>query len=62
MDSKQIIKRLKADGFTLARTKGSHQQWVKGNRRVTVKHPAKDYPKGTLKSMHQQAGWKWPPR
>ncbi len=62
MDSRQIIKKLKADGFELARVKGSHHQYVKGNLRVTVIHPKKDFADKTLRSMYRQAGWKWPPK
>jgi len=58
MQSGDVIKRLQKDGWTLARTKGSHQQWVKDGKRVTVPHPKKDLPKGTLNSIFKQAGWK----
>lgn len=60
MDSKQIIKMLEANGWFLARVKGSHHQFKHPTRPglVTVKHPDSDIPKGTLNSIKKQAGWK----
>lgn len=62
MTSREVISRLKAEGWKLVNTKGSHQQFKKPNRsgRVTVPHPKKDLPIGTLKSIAKQAGWDWP--
>jgi predicted RNA binding protein YcfA (HicA-like mRNA interferase family) len=59
MKSADIIKRLKADGWYLANTVGSHQQYKHPTRpgRVTVTHPRKDIPIGTLRSIYKQAGW-----
>jgi predicted RNA binding protein YcfA (HicA-like mRNA interferase family) len=60
MNSKQIIKQLEADGWSLARVKGSHHQFkhpVKAGL-VTVKHPDSEIPKGTLNNIRKQAGWK----
>lgn len=56
-NSKKIIKRLKKEGFELDNTVGSHQKFVKGNRRVTVPHPKKDIPIGTARQIAKQAGW-----
>jgi len=52
---------LKADGWTLDRVKGSHHQFTHPTKpgTVTVKHPAKDIPIGTLKSIERQAGLKF---
>jgi predicted RNA binding protein YcfA (HicA-like mRNA interferase family) len=60
MSSREVLKRLKAAGFEEVRQKGSHiQLWNEHTRRmVTVKHPTKDYPIGTLKSMERQSGVK----
>jgi predicted RNA binding protein YcfA (HicA-like mRNA interferase family) len=60
VNSRQVIKMLEADGWVLARVKGSHHQFrhpVKPGL-VTVKHPDGDIPKGTLNSIRRQAGWK----
>jgi predicted RNA binding protein YcfA (HicA-like mRNA interferase family) len=61
--SRDIISRLKADGWELVNVRGSHHQYKHPLRegRVTVPHPKKDFPKGTLRSIFKQAGWKWPP-
>jgi len=58
--SADIIKKLKQDGWRLVHTKGSHQQFKHPTKkgRVTVPHPKKDLPKGTVKSIYKQAGWK----
>ena len=58
MNSREVIKRLQADGWFLDRVKGSHHQFMHPTKRgrVTVKHPAKDYPIGTLKSIEKQSG------
>ncbi|PZO20734.1 MAG: toxin HicA [Leptolyngbya foveolarum] len=62
MTSKEIISRLKAEGWRLVHTKGSHQQFKAPHRpgRVTVPHPKKDLPTGTVRSIARQAGWDWP--
>lgn len=60
MNSRQLIKQLEADGWLLARIKGSHHQYKHPFKSglVTVKHPDDDIPKGTLNSIYKQAGWK----
>ena len=60
MDSRDIIKRLEADGWRLVRSKGSHRQYKHPQRPglVTVPHPRKELPRGTLKSIFRQAGWR----
>lgn len=58
MDSKSIIRHLRADGWFLVRTKGSHQHFKHPVRAglVTVPYPAKDVPAGTVKSIERQSG------
>lgn len=60
MDSKTLIKKLEAEGWYLARVKGSHHQFKHESKPglVTVKHPDKDIPAGTLRSIEKQAGWR----
>jgi len=64
MQSREIITRLKADGWELVHIRGSHHQFKHHDRpgRVTVPHPKRDLPKGTVRSIFKQAGWSWPPR
>jgi predicted RNA binding protein YcfA (HicA-like mRNA interferase family) len=59
MSSREVIQRLKEDGWKLARTKGSHQTFKHPTKpgRVTVPHPKRDLPVGTLKAIFKQAGW-----
>lgn len=59
MSSREVIQRLERDGWQLARTKGSHHTYrhpVKPGI-VTVPHPKRDLPTGTLRSIFKQAGW-----
>jgi predicted RNA binding protein YcfA (HicA-like mRNA interferase family) len=60
--SDQVIDALVADGWTLARTSGSHRQYKHPTKKrvVTVPHPRKDIKIGTLKSIEKQAGIKVP--
>jgi predicted RNA binding protein YcfA (HicA-like mRNA interferase family) len=57
MDSRLIVKALKADGWKLKRTTGSHNHFTHPNKKglVTVPHPKRDLPKGTLRSIEKQA-------
>jgi len=55
---REVIARLEADGWQQVGQKGSHVQFkhpIKPGR-VTVPHPRKDLPAGTLKSVEKQAG------
>ena len=63
LDSKSIIRRLKADGWEQVGQKGSHVHFKHPEKpgRITVPHPKKDFPKGTLRSIFESAGWDWPP-
>jgi predicted RNA binding protein YcfA (HicA-like mRNA interferase family) len=60
MTSREIIKRLEADGWRLDRTAGSHYHYRHQSKpgTVTVPHPKKDMPLGTLKNIARQAGLK----
>jgi len=64
MSSREIIRKLVSDGWTLRNARGSHHQFVHPDKpgRVTVKHPSKDVPIGTLRSIFRQAGWEWEDR
>jgi predicted RNA binding protein YcfA (HicA-like mRNA interferase family) len=58
MDSKRIIRELEADGWVLARVTGSHHHFRHPTKSgtVTVPHPKKDLPVGTVKSIARQSG------
>jgi len=58
-DSRDIIRRLRREGFRPVAVRGSHHkfQHPETGRVVTVVHPRRDIPIGTLKSIYRQAGW-----
>jgi predicted RNA binding protein YcfA (HicA-like mRNA interferase family) len=60
VDSRDIIKELKRDGWYEVDHAGSHKQFKHPTKkgRVTVPHPKRDIPIGTLKSIEKQAGIK----
>ncbi len=59
MSSRDIIQRLRREGWVKVNQKGSHTQWKHPQRpgRVTVPHPKRELPVGTLRSICRQAGW-----
>jgi predicted RNA binding protein YcfA (HicA-like mRNA interferase family) len=61
MDSREIIRRLEADGWYRVGQRGSHVQFKHSAKpgRVTVPHPEKDIPAKTLRSVEQQSGVKF---
>ena len=61
MRSAVVLKRLKAEGWFEVKTRGSHVQLKHPHKpgRMTVPHPKRDIPKGTLKSIEKQAGIKF---
>lgn len=58
--SGEVIRQLREDGWTLVRVKGSHHHFKHATKPgvVTVPHPKKDIPIGTLRSIERQAGVK----
>lgn len=60
MNSREVIRRLVDDGWFEVTQVGSHVQFKHATRmgRVTVPHPKRDLPIGTLKSIEKQAGIK----
>ena len=60
MESRRIIAELLRDGWYEVAQVGSHAQFKHPTKkgRVTVPHPKKDLPIGTLKSIEKQAGIK----
>jgi predicted RNA binding protein YcfA (HicA-like mRNA interferase family) len=61
MYSWTIINLLEKDGWCKADQSGSHFQFRHPSKkgRVTVPHPKKDIPIGTLKSIERQSGIKF---
>jgi predicted RNA binding protein YcfA (HicA-like mRNA interferase family) len=60
VSSREILKRLREAGWVIVRQRGSHVQLKHPARDglVTVRHPAKDYPMGTLNAIEKQSGVK----
>lgn len=60
MNSSKIIRMLKEDGWEEIRCKGSHHHFKHPTKAglVTVPHPNKDLPAGTVNSILKQAGFK----
>ena len=60
MDSRTVISRIKADGWVQVGQEGSHVQFRHPTKkgRVTVPHPKRDLPVGTLRSIEKQVGIK----
>ncbi|MCT9977809.1 type II toxin-antitoxin system HicA family toxin [Acinetobacter sp. I-MWF] len=58
MKSLELIKMIEADGWYEVRVKGSHHHFKHPTKEglVTVPHPKKDLPAGTVKSILKQAG------
>jgi predicted RNA binding protein YcfA (HicA-like mRNA interferase family) len=60
MNSRDVIAAIEADGWYEVSREGSHAQFKHPAKkgRVTVPHPKRDLPIGTLKSIEKQAGIK----
>jgi predicted RNA binding protein YcfA (HicA-like mRNA interferase family) len=61
MKVREVIRLLEDDGWYLARTRGSHQQYKHPTKPGTVTvsgKPSVDVPPGTLNSILKQAGLK----
>ena len=57
MHSRELINLIKANGYEHVGGKGSHRKYRnKDGNHVTVPHPVKDIPVGTLKSILKKAG------
>jgi predicted RNA binding protein YcfA (HicA-like mRNA interferase family) len=57
----QVLSRLKAEGWQLIATRGSHRQFkhpVKSGRVTVPGKPGDDLASGTLNSIFKQAAWK----
>lgn len=60
--SREVIQILKADGWYEVSCVGDHHQFKHPSKpgKVTVPHPVKNIPIGTLKSISKQAGVSFP--
>ena len=60
--SREIIKMLQDDGWYEVSCVGDHHQFKHPTKkgRVTVTHPKKDIPAGTVRNIEKQSGVKFP--
>lgn len=58
INSREIIRLLQLAGWVHLETHGGHWQFVHPSRpgRVTVPHPKRDVPIGTIRSIERQSG------
>lgn len=58
-NSRKVIRLLEQDGWFLIDVSGDHHQFKHPSKkgRVTVPHPNRDIPIGTVHSIYRQAGW-----
>ncbi len=58
MNSRDVIRKLEQAGWQVVRQRGSHVRLTNadGSRHVTVPHPRRDLPTGTLKAIERDTG------
>lgn len=61
MTAREVIQRLRQEGWAERAGKGSHRVFNKDGRIVVVPTHRGDLPIGTLRSIFRAAGWGWPP-
>jgi predicted RNA binding protein YcfA (HicA-like mRNA interferase family) len=61
MNSRELINRLKSDGWVRVGGKGDHEKFKHPEKsgHVVIPHPCKDLPTGTLRNIFRLAGWPW---
>ena len=64
VNSRQLIKKLKAEGWKKSGGKGDHEKFKHPKKpgHVVIPHPRKDIRIGTLRNIYRQANWDWPPQ
>jgi predicted RNA binding protein YcfA (HicA-like mRNA interferase family) len=62
LTAREVMNRLRREGWTERPGKGSHAVFAKaGYDIVPVPNHRGDIPIGTLQSISRAAGWEWPP-
>jgi predicted RNA binding protein YcfA (HicA-like mRNA interferase family) len=58
-NSRDIMQRLKDDGWILDRVRGSHHVFKnpKSGAIIVLPHPRKDLGSGLVRAIYRQAGW-----
>ncbi len=57
MKAQEAIRRLKREGWKEERQTGSHKQFKKDGKRITVPDHKGDLKPGTEKDIREKAGW-----
>ena len=57
-DCRKLIRALERDGWQRVGTTGSHQHFKHPEKpgKLTIPHPVKDLPHGTVRQIYRQAG------
>ncbi|MBF0307861.1 MAG: type II toxin-antitoxin system HicA family toxin [Alphaproteobacteria bacterium] len=60
VSSREVIRRIEADGWHLVNVEGSHHQFKHPTKvgRLTIKHPTKDMTIGVVKDIEKKTGLK----
>lgn len=61
LSSNDVEKRFLKDGWVNDRQSGSHRIFKKNGVSIALPMGRKDVPKGLLRAIFRDAGWKWPP-
>jgi predicted RNA binding protein YcfA (HicA-like mRNA interferase family) len=62
MTAREVINRLRREGWADRQGKGSHTIFSKdGHNAIVVSNHRGDLPIGTLRAIVREAGWEWPP-
>jgi predicted RNA binding protein YcfA (HicA-like mRNA interferase family) len=61
LNSAEIVRKLESEGWRKVHQAGRPIKFKHPEKpgAVTVPHPKKDLPIGTLRSIYRQAGWQW---
>lgn len=62
MKAREVMARLRREGWTERPGKGAHVVFGKDERTVVVSRHPGDLPPGTLRAICRQAGWEYPPK
>jgi predicted RNA binding protein YcfA (HicA-like mRNA interferase family) len=63
MTAREVMNRLRREGWMERPGKGSHLVFIQpGRDNIAVPNDRGDLAVGTLRSIARAAGWEWPPR
>ena len=61
MTAREVMTRLRREGWAGRPGKGSHMKFRKDDRTVIVPNHPGVLSTGTLQAIYRDAGWQWPP-